>query len=286
MRDWFALIALLLTAPAVSSSAEAPLSASRAPLPVRLCEALQVVKAGERIPVRVSGIYVTGLELQLLYDPQQPRCSLNIQPSTWVEFAPSAVQDTRLVRLVERSGRASVTLVGDLYGPGALGPDDLSLSANVAFANRVAGHRYGHLNAFRTKLVVDKVLLAEPVPDSQPWNAVWAQPPEEERLVVRAARLPVYPPLARRGGITGAVVAEVEVKAGTVTRVEIKSGDRLLASETVANIRTWQFDADTNGSFSTAFVYHLEKRKVGDEGPTVELHLPASVRITAASFDW
>jgi Gram-negative bacterial TonB protein C-terminal len=250
------------------------------------CGALQTVEPGDRIPVCLTGIYLVGPEHQLFYDPKQPSCEANIQPSTWVEFGPGEPHNEVLERLLKQSGRAFVTLLGELYGPGPAGPDDSSLAPNVALANRVEGRRYGHLNAFRTKLVVDKILSVAPVPTSQPWDAVWADPTGAQRLAVLAARVPWYPALARRAGISGAVVAEVLVKDGQVVSVDMKSGDRALIAGTVANIDTWRFEPGTNATFTTTFVYQLERRAAGDEGPRIELHLPDSVTVTAASYDW
>jgi TonB family protein len=254
--------------------------------PVALCQVLQGVQPGERIPVRIGGIYVVGYEHQVLYDPKQPSCNANIQPATWVEFATGAARDEGLERLLRESGRALVTFDGELYGPGAVGPDNLSLAPNVAFANRVAASRYGHLSAFRTKLVVDKIVSVAAVPDSQPSDAVWAEPAGSGGPDPVSADLPRYPPLARRAGISGEVVIEVTVKEGRVASVEVKRGDRMLAAEAVANIHTWHFAAGADDSFTTTFVFQLERRSAGDQQPRMELHLPDSVRITAASYDW
>lgn len=278
--------AFIITAAISTGLACTPAPGSPAGLPVALCEALQVVQPGDRIPVRLAGIYLVGYEHQFFYDPKQPTCEANIQPSTWVEFAPGAPRSEDLERLIKQSGRAFVTFSGELYGPGAVRPDDPSLAANVALANRVAARRYGHLNAFRTKLVVHEVVSTAAVPDSQPWDAIWAEPPGHGGLGVLSAAVPQYPSLARRAGIGGRVVAEVVVEDGQVACADVKSGDRMLATEAVANIHTWQFDPGTNVSFTTTFVYQLERRKAGDQQARVELRLPELVTITAASYDW
>lgn len=69
---------------------------------------------------------------------------------------------------------------------------------------------------------------------------------------------------------------------------DVKSGDRMLplAAEAVAITRTWHFESGTKTSFSTTFVYQLEKGNAWDEQPRVELRLSHSVRITAARYEW
>lgn len=253
---------------------------------VTLCAVLQAVLPGERIPVRVAGIYVTGPERQLFYDPKQPTCEDNIQPSTWVEFAPSMSLGEDLQRLLAQSSRALVVFGGELYGPGVVGPDSLSLAPNVAFANRVAARRYGHLNAFRTKFAVSEVLSVAAVPATQPWDAVWAEPPQGQGIEVLGADLPRYPSLARRAGISGTVVADIAVEDGRVVSTRVRSGDRMLATEAVVNIASWRFGPGTKASFTTTFVYRIERRGVADQQPVIELHLPDSVKVTAPSYDW
>ncbi len=275
---WSALAALMVLPGApVRASDDKPGQAE-----VKLCDALEAVGRGQRLAVRVSGIYVVSYERQMLYDPEQRACPTAVQPTTWVEFARSAGKNDALQRALGESSRASVTFRGELYGPQVIGPDDLSLPPLIAYAKRAPVQGYGHLNAFRTKLVVEEVLSARAVPKSEPpWT-----PEADPKLEVLHAEVPQYPGMPRAAGIEGTVIIEVTVKDGKVTKTFRKAGDRMLAGEATTNIETWQFKPGTDAVFTTTFVYALERRRAGDELPRVELTLPELVKVTAASFEW
>lgn len=253
---------------------------------VPLCGVLESIRPGEIRPVITSGVFQVEYEAQVLFDPEQPGCDGDVQPATWVEFEPGVTTDSELTALLQHSRRAYVTVQGRLFGPGVLLPDDASLPFAAAFSRRVSNRRYGHLNSFRTKLVVEAILQVAPVPAGVPWE--WGGRPAAATAVVSPEHLsvPKYPVAAREQGIAGKVIVEVHVAGGRVTAANVVSGDRVLAGDTVANIRTWRFDPATNTSFTTTFVYQLERRKRGDEQPRIELCLPESVRITAPSYDW
>lgn len=255
----------------------------------RLCDALSEIGAGERRRVTLSGIYAVGPEHATFYDPNELSCRVDVQPQTWVEFAPK-VRNEELERIIatQRSiagtRRAHVTFTGDLYGPGAVAPDDRSFPQMTAFANRVRNRRYGHLNAYRTKLLVMEVSDVRSVPDSAPWPANRSL---STMPVVERAEVPRYPQMAWNVGITGDVVLDVTVTDGRVSKAEVRSGDRMLSDEAVRNVQTWQFAPATNATFTTTFTYDVEHRLTGaDRAPRIELRLPTTVHITAASNDW
>ena len=76
--------------------------AARASASSRLCDVLASIKDGERRTVTLSGVFVVGYENASFYDPQEPTCvGANIQPDTWIEFAPG-VKNNELDRLVKR----------------------------------------------------------------------------------------------------------------------------------------------------------------------------------------
>lgn len=250
-----------------------------------LCEALEGIGADQRQTVVVSGIYAVGFEASVLYSPKQPTCFTNVQPVTWVEFAEGTERTDSLVSILKRTDRALVTLKGELHGPRGAGPDDVSKPLYVAHASRVGARGYGHLNAFRTKLVVLEVLSAIAVPTSIPKDATWREQPERMPDVV-SAEVPRYPQMAQVAGISGTVFVEVTVKDGRVVKVERKSGDRLLAQGASANIETWRFKPTTSAIFLTTFVYSLERRRAGDRGTRVEVALPETVRVVAPQDDW
>lgn len=270
-----------LTVPPPTAS-NGPTGGQRIPL----CRALESIRPGEILPVVVSGVYQVAYEAQEFFDPEEPTCNGRVQPATWVEFAPTVPTNRELKILLQRSRRAHVTFQGRLFGPGVVPPDDPSLPFAAAFARRISGRRYGHLDLFRTQLVVEAILEVGPMPAGVPWE--WGGKPDSLPAVLSPQHLdvPKYPAAARKLGIAGEVVVDVDVVAGRVAATNVRAGDRVLAFDAVANIRTWQFDPGTYASFTTTFVYQLETRRAGDEQLRIELHLPYSVTITAPRYDW
>ncbi len=248
-----------------------------------LCRALEAIGPGEEVPINITGILSHGD----LYDPEEPVCRMSVQPSTWVEFPASFEPDPALERLLSEDHRAFVRIQGILFGPALISsevPEENPI-LRVSEKNRL---RYGsHLN-LRTKLVVEKLLDVRPVPDSVPWNIVLSKPPSQKAdLVVTRAMMPSYPRIARSLGVAGAVNLVVTVEAGQVTAVESVNGAPSLVDETIENVKSWQFDQGVSCSFSTMFVYTLERRIMGsDDSPVVEAHLPWIVKVTAPTADW
>jgi len=251
--------------------------------PVRLCDALARVKSGEHLQLVVSGVIVSGSEIQVLYDPDEVVCRENVQPATWVEFAPNA-DIAQLNRVLSREGKARVVVVGVLSGPRVVndgGSGDPSLQARA----RATYRRYGHLNTFRTQLLVERVLSAKPELSTleADWNAI----PMSSTPIVSAALAPTYPELARAASISGDVKLRITVAAGIVAEVEALSGDRLLSEYAIANVKTWRFAAKTVGVVETTFSYRLERRRPNENlNPRIEMVLPERVAITAAAEDW
>jgi len=257
----------------------------------RLCDLLTSVQPGEHRVVTTSGVYIADYEDSALFDPNEVRCQEDVQPEVWIEFAPG-VRTAALSKLMETSGalgvrrRAYVTFTGILYGPGAIGPDDRSFPSIAAFANRTANRRYGHLSGYRVKLVVEEVNQVAAVPDSVPWTRPSGRSTASTPVVERA-EVPRYPAMAWNAGISGSVTIEVTVTAGEVSATVVKSGDRMLSGEAVKNVKTWQFAPGTNATFTATFVYDLEQRSTGaSSAPRIELRLPETVHITAASNGW
>lgn len=254
-----------------------------------LCDALASIGDGERRIVTITGVYIVGPEHQIFYDPNELTCRRDVQPETWVEFANDAVSNElneimRDRRPFEETRRAQVTFTGELHGPGAVRPDDPSLSPLIAFANRIRDRRYGHLNGFRTKFVVKDVTNVRSVPASSPWPA---RRPTREVTVVERAEVPRYPEMAWNAGISGDVVLQVTVTGGEVSNVIVTSGDRMLAPEAVQNVKTWKFTPSTTSTFVSTFSFNLEMRDTAaSKAPRIELELPGRVRITAARNGW
>jgi hypothetical protein len=264
----------------------APLCAAPEARTMKLCDALDQVGDGQALEIEVSGIYAVGLEAQVLYDPEEPACRIDVQPATWVTFDPGMADDAELEKVLGTSRRAYVTFRGTLVGPAPIPPDDPALDPRVAMVNRLAArHRFGHLGGFRTQLTVHAISNVRPVPKSVPWEARWNQPPRKETNVIDAP-VPRYPDLAWRAGVSGVVELDVTVLDG-VPSVKNVGGDRLLSSEAAATVRQWRFAKGTSTSFRTKFIYKLEKRlNTADANPRVEMHLPSEVTIIAPENGW
>jgi len=126
-----------------------------APTPdkVPLCDLQRTAKQGEHRPVQVSGIYSAGFEGSVLTDAACP------SGHTWVELdLKSAKNKEKLRSLLNTAGQADVVFEGEFYGPGVPNP-------KLPEALRKANHPgWGHLGAFRTKLVVHTILSVKAAP--------------------------------------------------------------------------------------------------------------------------
>jgi TonB family protein len=271
---------------AVAAGAAQNASSVTKPAATPLCAALQSVDRGQQVPIVVSGIYAVGHETQILYDPQQPSCEEDVQPSTWVEVAKGA-DTTLLTRLIEEDRRAYVTFEGTLFSPAPLKPGTPKLPDKWSASDRMRGTRYGHMNAFRTQIVVTRVDTAARVPVSTPWNtASFPSDLSQRELQLLHAELPFYPYGARLAGLEGEVQVEVTLKEGKVVATHVISGDRALAAAAVENIKTWTFSTDANQRFTTRFLYVLERRFGKLNSQKIELDVPTLVRITAPRNGW
>lgn len=113
--------------------------------------------------------------------------------------------------------------------------------------------------------------------------------------IVRA-ELPWYPPLARAAMLGGTVNVEVTVRQGEVTEATFKSGAwinfrdrqpterpfreeadvfRILVLPSIANVKTWRFANDPNGTFVATYIYKIGafETKV-PENPKIEFNFP------------
>ena len=111
-----------------------------------LCALQDKATEGDHITAQVAGVYFSGIDMGPLEDTT---CPAN---ATWVELAlQTEVNKKKLRRLLERYGRARVVFEGEFYGPPAPDP-------KLPDAIRKAYHPgWGHLGAFRTKLVVHSI---------------------------------------------------------------------------------------------------------------------------------
>lgn len=271
----------------IAASPTAVHSDETAPSP-RLCDFLETLAPGERLQVKVEGVYVESMEGSVFYAPGQPVCVLDVEPATWVEFAGGYTEPAALRAELERSGRAWVRFKGTLWGRGELPPDDPSVPPMVAYAHRVGNLRYGHMNSYPTKLVVESAEFIRPVDGSEPSYGAWSRErPGSAVPILISSQVPQYPEAARKAGMEGVVVAEVVVEHGLVAKSTVKSGDRLLSEAVLENIATWRFGEGEGGSFSSVFVFELHPDRSGsDKNPQLELRLPTFARISSPRHGW
>jgi hypothetical protein len=112
-----------------------------------LCELQKTATEGSRQTVRVSGVFSEGIDRGVLTDPE---CSAGNQ--TWVELQPqSQVEKDQLRRVLAKSPKAKLVFIGEFFGPPK--PDQ-----KLPPAIRENYHPgWGHLGAFRTKIVVTEI---------------------------------------------------------------------------------------------------------------------------------
>lgn len=262
LRNILWLLPLLLGANIQASTAPPT------PEKVPLCDLQRMAKQGEHRSVQVGGIYISGFEGSVLADPTCP------DQSTWVEFdLQSATNKEQLRSMLYTARKAEVVFEGEFYGPGVPDPK----LPEVIKKSYQPG--WGHLGAFRTKLVVHAIQSVKPVPaEDHPAGADLSRPVP----ILQEAALPVYPRIAWAAHITGKVIVELTVSGGKVTGTDVKSGARLLTGGTVANLQTWRFAPDVNSTFTVTYSYAIS----GDEtdnatNPTVEMLPSLDVNITA-----
>lgn len=284
LRVIVASLALLAPYATAYEAAEYDAEAFESTAPT-LCTLLESIRPGEKREVTISGIYWVSFESQFLYDPRTPLCSLDVQPATWVVLSKSVTEDSRFREFT--APRAYVTFKGVLHGPGIVEEDDLSIPIVGSFANRIAFDRYGHLNAFRTQLVVDEIVHASAVSDDVPLHSLYGRPKVVSAPTVREAPLPQYPENARRAGIQGIVELRVVVENGEVKMLERVSGDRILFEASRQNVAGWTFESTYTGTFVTKFEYQLDLRALGSNPNTRhEIALPYSVRLFGRLDGW
>ena len=280
-RSLFAVIGLVMFSLGHVSGNEAEADPSQEEF-FWLCRALETIKPGDQQPIIVSGVLSHGY----LYSPDEPVCSVSVQPTTCVEFPTSVGVDQKLEQLLKVDRRAFVRIRGALYGPLPEGESAQREPPAVRVTTK-RQNRYCRQGLFRTKLVVEELLEVGAVPDSVPWNAVIGKPKSTRcDLTVIQSVMPNYPPLAVSLGVSGTVTVAVTVHAGSVSSAVPVTGDPALIEGTLANIRSWKFGENVNCEFSTFFIYKLESRFSGsDKGPVVEARLPWMVRVTGARDD-
>ena len=266
------------------SSAEDGAAASKEPKAavVKLCSALEAIQPGDRLRVVVTGVYNRH---RRLWDPHDPNCRRNVQPVTLLQLAPGFNEPSQAVELLEKEGKVLGTFTGTLLGPPRPNPDVPSEHPNSAYVLRI-GKFMDYSNSFRTTLIVDDLAGI--------WSALesgspsWHEPANSPFPVVLRSALPVaYPWKAKVVYAQGDVVVQIEVKSGKViSTTVISAADRLLIEDTLANIKTWEFEPDVEATFTTTFTYRFEDLPSTTASVRVHAELPVRVEIIAPRSDW
>jgi hypothetical protein len=139
-----------------------------APTPdkVPLCDLQRTAKQGEQRSVQVGGIYSDGFEMGVLTDAACP------SEHTWVELDLQSTTNREMLRsMLDTAGQADVVFEGEFYGPGLPDP---KLPESIKKSYQPT---WGHLGAFRTKLVVHAIQSVKPVPAAEP-----IQPPQTRAM--------------------------------------------------------------------------------------------------------
>jgi len=140
---------LLFTAKSLAQTA----GPKKSPELTSLCELQKKGAEGKHETVRVSGVHIGGPEGRVLEDTACPN------EVTWIELELRSNQNKKkLYKLLDHSRGAHVVYECDFYGPPLPDP---KLPETIK-KNYHPG--WGHLGAFRTKLVVHAVRDVKPAP--------------------------------------------------------------------------------------------------------------------------
>jgi hypothetical protein len=152
MKTIFFCVALF----AVCSSIKAQ-SVQTQPKAESMCFLQKNITEGNHKTVRVSGVFSEGLERGTLEDTTCP------SETTWVELALRSDRNKeKLRRFLDTSRRAYVVFEGEFYGPPLADP---KLPETI----RKDYHPgWGHLGAFKTKLVVRVIRDVTVAPPAKP----------------------------------------------------------------------------------------------------------------------
>lgn len=237
-----------------------------------LCDLQRTAKQGEQRSVRVRGIYSDGFEMGVLTDAACP------SERTWVELDLQSTTNKEMLRsMLDTMGQAEVVFEGEFYGPGVPDP---KLPEAIRKSYQPG---WGHLGAFRTKLVAHAIQSVKSVSADHPASAElnYSVP------ILQEAAQPRYPPIAKAAHVTGKVSVRVTVKDGRVVNTDVMSkldpaGQRFLATPTVENLKTWRFGADVTTEFTVTYTYAISGDETdGPTNPTVEMLPSLDVNITA-----
>lgn len=113
--------------------------------------------------------------------------------------------------------------------------------------------------------------------------SVNAQTPTHLPDVVSAA-MPTYPEMAYQARIEGEVKLRVVIAEGKPQKVEIISGQPMLAHAARANLLTWRFAKRTSADFQIIFGFKLEPGDDRTLRQSIHAKLPKEIWVTAYVF--
>jgi len=96
--------------------------------------------------------------------------------------------------------------------------------------------------------------------------------------------MPKYPPIAKAAQITGKVIVRVTVEHGLVVKTnvlskpDVASGQRLLESPTVENLKTWRFAPKVTGAFTVTYTYEISGTET-DESTNAKIEMLPSLDV-------
>lgn len=108
-----------------------------------------------------------------------------------------------------------------------------------------------------------------------------AQQPKAVLPMVAGGAVPLYPPLARATKVQGVVHLKVVTDGTRVTAAHAEDGNRLLATASEENARTWRFSKHEPTSFTVTYRYRLDAN-ADPNNPTVTLRFPTEVDVSIA----
>jgi hypothetical protein len=111
--------------------------------------------------------------------------------------------------------------------------------------------------------------------------AATAQQPKAVLPMVAGGAVPLYPPLARAAKVQGVVHLKVVTDGAKVVTAQVEDGNRLLASASEENVRTWLFSKHEPTSFTVTYRYRLDAH-ADPNNPTVTLRFPTEVDVSIA----
>jgi len=140
------------------------------PLRVAYCELAKNPNSYDHQLVETDGIYTEGAEIMSFYNLSCAKSEM----SSWVDHSedirksssPESLQ--KMDDFLNTDGRAHIIAVLKFDGPK---PVSIHAGTSDGLANVMRGtnSRYGHMNQFRTRVLLTKIISAEPVPASTPW---------------------------------------------------------------------------------------------------------------------